>query len=351
MRDQVLVQKVGNRSGISKAKSGNVVQRPSRRDKESGQALRARLLTLASYIPAVLKAILVIAIGVFAFLGYRAAAAASFFQVRKIEMRGASRASTEAIQSVVRHDVGQTGVWRADLVELSAHLERLPWVRTAIVTRVLPDGIRVRITEREQKAVVRTAAGRFFWVDDDAVTLGEMAPSDQMPPFFLRGWNEDEGSSAQQENRERVQKYLELQRAWDAQGLSERVSEVNLLDLHDVRAQLSGDDSQIEIRLGSQDQATRLKKALEVLDGQRQTPRGPYISYVDMTQGKHAIVGLVSGTRAITDGLEGSGDSASEVESVPDTRTHANDKRAPDKAKDKDQKARTANRKAEQKRT
>jgi hypothetical protein len=67
----------------------------------------------------------------------------------------------------------------------------------AVVTRVLPDGIRVRITEREPKAVVRNAAGRFIWVDDDAVYLGEMSPTDQMPAFFLRGWNEDNSTRRQ----------------------------------------------------------------------------------------------------------------------------------------------------------
>ena len=82
-----------------------------------------------------------------------------------------------------------------------------------MVTRVLPDGIRVRITEREPRAVVRNAAGRFIWVDDDAVYLGEMSPTDQMPAFFLRGWNEDELSRAQAENRERVEKFLELQQS------------------------------------------------------------------------------------------------------------------------------------------
>jgi cell division septal protein FtsQ len=88
-----------------------------------------------------------------------------------------------------------------------------------------------------------------------------------------------------------------LQRDWDAQRLSERVSEVNLLDLRDVRVQLAGDDSQIEVRLGSQEQGPRLPKALSVLDAQRQTSRGPLISYIDLTQGKRAIVGLVNGER------------------------------------------------------
>lgn len=279
-----MVQKVGNRR-----------QKPARR--ESAETIGARLKSLLGYVPLALRIGVIAIIATIVVVAYRAAASASFFQVRAIETRGAARASLDDIETVVRRDVSQTGVWRADLTALSKHVERLPWVRTAIVSRVLPDGIRVRITEREPKAVVRTSAGRFIWVDQDAVYLGEMSPTDQMPPFFLRGWNEDDNASAQTENRERVAKFLALQRDWGAQGLSERVSEVNLLDLHDVRVQLAGDDSQIEVRLGSEDQAARLSKALTVLDAQRQTARGPLISYIDLSQGKRAIVGLVTGER------------------------------------------------------
>jgi cell division protein FtsQ len=298
LREQVVAQKVGNRSGIGKGRSG-AGQRPAKR--ASNETIAARLKSLLGYVPLALRIAVIAIIALIAFAGYRAAASASFFQVRAIETRGASRASVEDIKGVVRHDVSETGVWRADLPELSKHIEKLPWVRTAIVTRVLPDGIRVRITEREPRAVVRTSSGRFIWVDDDAVYLGEMAPTDQMPAFFLRGWNEDESATAQKENRERVAKFLELQRDWSAQGISERVSEANLLDLRDVRVQLAGDDSQIEVRLGSQDQSARLGKALTVLDAQRQTARGPLISYIDLTQGKRAIVGLVTGSHTVAE--------------------------------------------------
>jgi cell division protein FtsQ len=257
----------------------------------------ARLKSLLAYVPLALRIGVIATICLIAFVGYRAAASASFFEIRTVETKGASRASANDIQAVVRRELAQTGVWRADLEGLRKHLERLPWVRTAVVTRVLPDGIRVRIAEREPRAVVRNAAGRFVWVDDDAVYLGEMSPSDQMPAFFLRGWNEDESAPAQTENKQRIGKFLDLQREWVGQGLSERVSEVNLQDLRDVRVQLAGDDSQIEVRLGSQDQGVRLGKALAVLDAQRQTSRGPLISYIDLTQGKRAIVGLVTGNK------------------------------------------------------
>ena len=299
MREQIVPQKVGNRSGIGKGRSA-VGQHPARR--APAESIGARLKSLLAYVPLALRIGVIAIVLLIGCVGYRAAASASFFQIRRIETKGTARASIDEIQTVVRRDVSQTGVWQADLPELSKHLERLPWVRTAIVTRVLPDGIRVRITEREPKAVVRTSAGRFIWVDDDAVYLGEMSPTDQMPAFFLRGWNEDEAAAAQAENRERVSKFLDLQRDWNAQGVSERVSEVNLLDLRDVRVQLANDDSQIEVRLGSQDQSARLGKALTVLDAQRQTARGPLISYIDLTQGKRAIVGLVTGSHTVAEG-------------------------------------------------
>lgn len=299
MREQVVSQKVGNRTGIGKARSG-AGQRPAKR--ASGESMGARLRSLLTYVPTALRLAVIAVICLLVVVVYRAAASASFFQIRKVETKGAARASVDEIQAVVRREVGPTGVWRADLEQLSQHIEQLPWVRTAIVTRVLPDGIRVRITERQPRAVVRNSSGRFMWVDDDAVYLGGMAPTDHMPPFFLRGWNED--ANARAENRQRVAKFLELQNEWESEGLSERVSEVNLMDLRDVRVQLAGDDSQIEVRLGSQEQGARLKKALTVLDAERQTARGPLISYIDLSQGKRAVVGLVTGNHTVADGTE-----------------------------------------------
>jgi len=291
---------VGNRSGGASArKSGTVAQRPLRRDRDSdGEGVAARLRGLVSYLPSFMKLALAVVAGLLVFAGYRAAASASFFKVRNVEVQGTSRVSANEVQALVRRDVEKTGVWKADLAAVSARLEQLPWVRSVVVSRVLPDGIRVRISERVPRAVVRTGSGRFRWVDEDAVLLGEMLPTDQIPSFFLRGLNEEDAAAMRGENRERVQKFLELQRDWDTAGLSERVSEVNLIDIHDIRAQLAGDNSQIEVRLGSQEQSSRLKKALEVLDAQRQTPHGDKISYIDLSQGRRAIVGLVTGAQA-----------------------------------------------------
>jgi cell division septal protein FtsQ len=161
-----------------------------------------------------------------AIVGYRMAASAALFQVQAIDVTGTSRTSADEIQGLTRRALARTGVWRADLVAISNELSRLPGVRRAVVTRVLPDRVRVRISERSPLAVVRTSAGHFVWVDDEGVMLGEMKPIDHLPPFFIRGWNEEGGDDARRENAERVQKYLQLVKELDANGLSQRVSEV-----------------------------------------------------------------------------------------------------------------------------
>ncbi len=136
-------------------------------------------------------------------------------------------------------------------------------------------------------------------MDEEGVALGEVKPADSVPSFFIRGWNEDGTEEARSDNSERVRKYLEVARDWNALGLSERVSEVNLIDLRDVRAQLAGNDSQIQVRLGGQELGARLKLALDTLDQYKQTPRGSSITYLDLQSGR-IVIGTSSGSKVAT---------------------------------------------------
>lgn len=303
MKEQVISARSGRRAAPAKGRSATFMQRPARRDRgPTSRANGGLLRRVFAYLPLAAKIVLVIATAILVFVGYRTASSASLFQVRRVDVAGTSRTSADEIGTLVRHAAGKAGVWRADLPAISAELERLPGVKTAVVSRLLPDGLRVRISERVPVGVVRTSAGHFVWTDGDAVVLGEMSPTDHIPSFFLRGWNEDANEEARVENVERIQTYMELAREWDAAGLSERVSEVNLIDVRDIRAQLAGADSQIELRLGGQDLGKRLREALKVLDGYRQVPQGALITYVDLTQGSRAIVGYGTGAQISTDG-------------------------------------------------
>ena len=323
MREQAIAPR-GSR--LSSAATRECVQRPTRRGaREAGRSFSPR--ALFGYVPSALKVVLAILALMATFISYRVAASASMFQVRSVDVIGASRTSAEEIESLTRRAVARTGVWRADLSAISAELGRLPGVRRAVVSRVLPDRLRVRVTERVPVAVVHMSNGHFVWVDEEGVALGEMKPADRVPSFFIRGWNEEGTEDARKENAERVQKFLEATREWETAGLSERVSEVNLIDVRDVRAQLAGSDSQIEVRLGGKDLGRRLKLALDVLDEYKQTPRGSSITYVDL-QRDNVILGFSSGGK-ISTGAEtpdaGSDNRAASPAPQPSAQTNRSD--------------------------
>jgi cell division protein FtsQ len=297
MREQV----IASRGSRNQSRSGTeFLQRPARRDVRAHQKRSFSLRAVSAYLPIAVKIIAAIVVIVTAIVGYRSAASAALFQLRAVDVAGTSRTSAEEIESLVRSAVARTGVWRADVAALSAELQRLPGVRRAVVTRVLPDRLRIRITERMPVAVVRTSAGHFIWVDEEGVSLGEMKSTDQMPPFFIRGWNEDVSEDDTAANANRAAKYLELVREWQSAGLADRISEVNLIDLRDIRVQLAGDDSQIEVRLGGRDVTQRLKSALETLDRYKEAASGAMITYVD-SQGPRVTLGFSSGNKLKAD--------------------------------------------------
>jgi len=342
MREQVITPRAGRGASASKGRAGEIVQRPTARRGASGARAQSKGWgKVLVYLPLAAKITVPVVVGVLLFAGYRAAASASFFQARNVDVSGTSRASVDEIRAIVKKGVAQTGVWRADLDAISRELKSVAWVRDAVISRVLPDGLRVRVTEREPRAVVRTAAGKLLWVDDEAVTLGAASPNDQI---FMRGWDEDGTEGARMQNRERVQKFLEMTRDWETKGISRRVSEVNLNDLRDVRVQLTGDDAQIEIQLGGEDFGNRLKFALAELDRQRNSPIGPYILHINVAQGiekgNHVTIGVSPDAPKL--GATGNDAAGPEVESKVTaretaTKPTAESRRAKEKTTRKDE--------------
>ena len=117
--------------------------------------------SLYAYVPRALKVAVVILAIIGLAIGYRAASSAALFQARAVDVIGTSRTSAEEIESSFGAACRATGVWRADLSALSVEIGRLPGVRRAVITRVLPDGLRVRITERVPIARCAHRGGAF----------------------------------------------------------------------------------------------------------------------------------------------------------------------------------------------
>jgi cell division septal protein FtsQ len=291
MRENVITTRAG-RVG-AKGRAGVAVQRPApRRSKPATQAKQRQKSfewkTALRYVPLVLKLTLAVSLGVLAFVGYRAAVSASFFKVRTVDVDGATRASRDEIRAAVLR-LSNAGVWQADLEAIAGEVKGLPWVRDAVVTRVLPAGIRVRVTEREPRIIAHTNAGKFAWVDDEGVLLGAASPGPE--DFFFRGFDESNAEAARHENRARAALATELKNDWEKSGLSKRISEVDLSDLRDVRVHLAGDDSGIQVVLGDQDYAKRFQQALEKLDQLGRAQGDQCITYAVVTGGKSVAFG------------------------------------------------------------
>ncbi|MEJ7615460.1 MAG: FtsQ-type POTRA domain-containing protein [Pyrinomonadaceae bacterium] len=303
MREQVVIPRSGRNAGAASTQKkwravDAAAQKPARRPRgnSTASASSGKLKIIVALMPIVGKILLVVVACVLAVSFYRMAASAKFFQLRRIDVSGTHRSSGEDIQAIVRRK-SANGVWKTDLDAISDEIKRRQgWVRNAAVTRVLPDGMRVRVAERNPRAVLRSASGRLVWLDEEAVVLGEVSPAmPQLPAFFVHGFDESGTEAARRDNKERIAKYLEMSREWEAAGLSERLSEVNLMDVRDVRAQLAGRDARIEVRLGRDDFGQRLRRALAALDEGRDSPRGAAITYIDTTLYPKVTLGFSAG--------------------------------------------------------
>ena len=156
-------------------------------------------------------------------------------------------------------------------------VEKLTFVKSAIVSRVLPDGLRVSVRERVPRVVARLDAGD-FWTDDEAVILSAVNKNETTPPFVLRGWDETKSDKAAKENQERVKIYLKMLDEWQDYELAKRVSTVNLANVRDPQAVVQDSGETVTIILGNESYGSRLKSGLEKIAG-----RGKEIKSIDVS--------------------------------------------------------------------
>ncbi len=215
---------------------------------------------------------LVFAVGILfclAFLliaGYRTVTASAFFDVKKIDIRGTTRVAKDDIEKIVSRQTDKSGVWNADLVTIREDLEKITQVKSAVVSRVLPDGLRVNLVEREPRAVVRLDRGD-LWTDEGGVLFDLVGKNETRPPFVMTGWDESKTDRSAKDNQERVKIYLKMIDDWQTFDLASRVSVVNLSDLQSPQAVVQDSGETVTLELGKDNYGSRLKKSLEIVAG------------------------------------------------------------------------------------
>lgn len=227
------------------------------------------------FVPFFFIVCILFCLGFLGFMGYRTVTASEFFDVKAIDIRGGDNVKSENVEKLVRAETEKTGVWKADLSAVKVEVEKITVVKSATVSRVLPDGIRVDITERVPKAVVRIDGGD-FWADEDGIVLGEVDKSKPYPSFVIYGWERDKSERAQENNKDRVKMYSEMMEDWRELELDRRVLAIDFDDIKEPRAIVKDSDEMVYVTLKPSDFGNVLKEGLKYIAGKGDKAKGVF---------------------------------------------------------------------------
>jgi cell division septal protein FtsQ len=218
------------------------------------------------FLPLFLSVCLLICLSVLGYLGLQGVTASKFFDVRAVDVRGTDRASRGDIARIASNSAEKSGVWNADLDDIKAKVEKLPFVKSAAVSRVLPDGLSVHVVERIPVAVVNLPGGNVL-VDNESNILAKANAEEPDLPVMITGWDESKTEKAAKENLERVKVYQKMLAEWREVGLVSRVQSVDLGDLRDPKAITEDAGNLVTISIGRESFAQHLKNGVAAIAG------------------------------------------------------------------------------------
>jgi cell division protein FtsQ len=182
----------------------------------------------------------------------------------QIEVTGNHIVSREAVLQQFVRDRGRS-VLRIPLHARRGALEEISWVESATVQRILPNRIRVQLTERTPIAFLRNGT-ELALIDAHGVILDRPRGEDLQFPI-VTGLSEN---MAREERGKRMQTYQEFMKDIDLvrSGSSDRVSEVDLANPKDLRAVMTGiasagDPQALTIHFGSGDFTGKYRMVVE----------------------------------------------------------------------------------------
>ena len=205
-----------------------------------------------------------------------------------IEIEGNSHLTRAQLLSIFGGDV-ERNIFTVSLAERRAELERLPWVEHATVMRLLPNRMRVSITERTPVAFVRQG-NHIGLVDANGVLLDMPtdAPATTHYSFpVVTGIGGDEPLSTR---AARMKIFERFTSELDAEGekISQNLSEVDLSNPEDVKALIPDHASDVLVHFGEENFLDRYRKYEAHLSEWR--AQYPKLSAVDMRYERQVVL-------------------------------------------------------------
>ena len=195
----------------------------------------------------------------------------------------------------------QRNIFRVPLAERRADVERLPWVAHATVMRLLPNKIRVAITERTPVAFVRQGT-QIGLVDAGGVLL-DMPPEAAGDPHYsfpvLTGISPDLPLSTR---AARMEVYRAFMKDLDSGGarLTDSLSEVDVSNPEDVKALVASGSSDIMVHFGDEAYLARYRAFEQHLPEWRQ--QYPRLASADMRYEGQIVLEMQGGGAPVTPG-------------------------------------------------
>lgn len=210
--------------------------------------------------------------------------------LQQVEMLGGQHISRAQVAGVFAADLGRN-VFFVPMDARQRAIERIAWVKSASVLRILPNQIQVRVSEREPVAFARVGS-HLQLIDADGVLLDRPQSAKFDFPVVKGFHSAQDGVSAIEQRRRQMQTYLALVQELDSDGghHSLDISEVNLSDADDIQASVTppGSSSELLLHLGNHDYLRRYKLFLaHVQEWQHLYPR---LASVDLRYDGQAII-------------------------------------------------------------
>ena len=207
----------------------------------------------------------------------------------QIELTGNHVVTREAVLKQFVEDRNRS-VLRMSLDLRRSQLEQIPWIESATVERILPNRIRIELTERTPIAFVRNG-DEVALIDPHGVILDRPRDADFQFPI-VSGVSEDLPRDQREKRIELYQEFMkdiELVRG----GSSENVSEVDLSVPRDVRVVMTGlasptDPQAVTVHFGSGDFSGKYKMLVDNF-AQWQAHTG-HVQSIDLQYARQVVV-------------------------------------------------------------
>ena len=213
-----------------------------------------------------------------------------------IQTVGNSQLTREDLLSVFGEDLGRN-IFYVPLALRRSELEQIPWVQQATVMRLLPNELRVSVTERTPIAFVRVG-DKVKLVDGDGVILDMPAAMISARHFsfpVVTGIRPKDPLSARKPRMQIYQKFLADLNA-SGEKLSEQLSEIDLSDAEDVRATIPAQGSDLLLHFGDEKFLARYRVYQSHLkDWETQYP---HLASVDLRYDEQVVLTMADGKSA-----------------------------------------------------